>query len=69
MASASANPIIQSGLPATIDDLYRVDGKAELVDGRIVRFMPTGDLPSTVAFEIARTAARIRQTNGRRPRL
>ncbi len=53
MAIVSANPIIQSGPPATIDDLYRVEGKAELIDGRIVRYMPTGDLPSTVAFEIA----------------
>ena len=30
---------------ATIDDLYKVDGKAELIAGRIVRFMPTGFLP------------------------
>jgi len=37
---------------ATIDDLCRVDGKAELIDGRIVRFMPTGEIPSVVAAEI-----------------
>jgi Uma2 family endonuclease len=37
---------------ATIDDLYRVDGKAELIGGRIVRFMPTGEIPSVVASEI-----------------
>ncbi len=37
----------------TLDDLYLVDGKAELVDGRIIRFMPTGSLPSRVAFKIA----------------
>jgi len=53
MASVSANPIVPSGPSATIDDLYRVEGKAELIGGRIVRYMPTGDLPSTVAFEIA----------------
>ena len=39
--------------PATIDDLYRVDGKAELIGGRIVRLMPSGYTPSQVAFEIA----------------
>jgi Uma2 family endonuclease len=39
--------------PATLDDLMKVDGKAELIGGRIVRAMPSGDLPSTVAFEIA----------------
>jgi Uma2 family endonuclease len=38
---------------ATLDDLYREEGKAELIGGKIVRFMPSGDLPSVVAFEIA----------------
>lgn len=52
MSQVSQNPMIQSGPPATIDDLYRVEGKAELIGGRIVRFMPTGDLPSEVATEI-----------------
>ena len=44
-------PVTQA--PATLDDLYRVDGKAELIGGRIVRFMPSGDAPSSAAFEIA----------------
>src|SRR5689334_21897343 len=38
---------------ATLDDLYREEGKAELIGGRIVRFMASGDLPSASAFEIA----------------
>ena len=38
---------------ATLDDLMRVEGKAELVGGRIVHLMPSGDIPSAVAFEIA----------------
>jgi Uma2 family endonuclease len=38
---------------ATLDDLYRVDGKAELIGGRIVRFPPSGYAPSRIAFEIA----------------
>jgi Uma2 family endonuclease len=37
---------------ATPDDLYREEGKAELIRGRIVRFMASGDLPSVVAGEI-----------------
>ena len=38
---------------ATLADLHGVEGKAELINGRIVRYMPSGDLPSTVAFDIA----------------
>jgi Uma2 family endonuclease len=36
---------------ATIDDLYKVEGKAELINGRIVR-MASGHLPSVVAGNI-----------------
>ena len=41
---------VQSQIAATIDDLYRIDGKAELIDGRIVPLMPTGRLPNRIAF-------------------
>jgi Uma2 family endonuclease len=37
---------------ATIADLYKEPGKAELVEGRIVRFMPTGFLPGFAARQI-----------------
>ncbi|MFN0020802.1 MAG: Uma2 family endonuclease [Pirellulaceae bacterium] len=37
----------------TLDDLLLVEGKAELVGGRIIKSMPSGYLPSQVAFEIA----------------
>src|SRR5262245_15828218 len=37
---------------ATLDDLYREEGKAELIGGRIVRFMASGHLPSLVASNI-----------------
>src|SRR5215208_6425134 len=37
---------------ATLDDLYQVEGKAELIGGRIVRYMASGDLPTLVAAEI-----------------
>jgi len=38
---------------ATIDDLYGVDGKAELVGGEIVHMAPTGDDPAQASFEVA----------------
>lgn len=37
---------------ATIDDLYKVEGKAELVNGEILIMSPTGILPGYVAGEI-----------------
>lgn len=41
--------------PATPDDLMRIEGKAELIDGRIVHQMATGRLPSRVAVRIFRS--------------
>lgn len=58
MASIASNP-------ATLDDLLRVDGKAELIGGRIIRFMPTGDLPSQVAFEVAVSLRSYAQSQGK----
>jgi Uma2 family endonuclease len=40
---------------ATIDDLYKEKGKAELIGGRIVRFMAHGRAPSKVSFRIAQS--------------
>ncbi|MFN2408427.1 MAG: Uma2 family endonuclease, partial [Pyrinomonadaceae bacterium] len=37
---------------ATIEDLYKVEGKAELVNGEIVHMSPTGWLPHLAALEI-----------------
>src|SRR3712207_1560948 len=37
---------------ATIEDLYKVEGKAELVNGEIIRMPPTGFLPSQAGGEI-----------------
>lgn len=48
---------------ATIEDLYRIDGKAEIVDGEIVLMPPTGAAPSDAGFEIASSLrAHARQT-------
>ena len=41
--------------PATLDDLYRTEGKAELIGGRIVQLMATGFLPNRVAGRIFRS--------------
>ena len=37
---------------ATVEDLAAIPGKAELIDGRIVSFMPTGRRPNRVAGNI-----------------
>jgi Uma2 family endonuclease len=37
---------------ATIEDLYKVEGKAELVNGEIILMSPTGNLPNYAAGEI-----------------
>ena len=51
--------------PATIDDLYGVEGKAELVAGRIVHIMTSGDLPTEIAFEIAVRLREFAKASGR----
>jgi Uma2 family endonuclease len=38
---------------ATIEDLYKVDGKAELVNGEIVEMPPAGDDPGFASLKIA----------------
>jgi hypothetical protein len=50
---------------ATIDDFYRVEGKAELIAGRIVPLMATGRLPNRVAFRICRSLDDFAEATGR----
>jgi Uma2 family endonuclease len=38
---------------ATIEDLYKVDGKAELVNGEIVEMPPAGDNPNGASLNVA----------------
>jgi Uma2 family endonuclease len=42
---------------ATIEDLYKVEGKAELVNGEIVEMPLTGGLPHLAAFSISMSLA------------
>lgn len=44
-----------TGVAATLDDLYRVEGKAELVSGKIIQFMPTGFRPGRVGGGVFRS--------------
>lgn len=41
--------------PATLDDLMRFDGKAELIDGKIVPIMPSGMLHARAGRRILRS--------------
>lgn len=50
---------------ATIADLLKVPGKAELIDGRIIHFMATGYLPSRIAGRIYRSLAEYGERAGR----
>jgi Uma2 family endonuclease len=50
---------------ATLDDLLRVEGKAELIGGRIVNLMPTGHEPNQVAGRIYRRLADFVDDSGR----
>jgi Uma2 family endonuclease len=49
---------------ATLDDLYREEGKAELIRGRIIRFTASGDLPSAIAGEIFVSLRLFARTSG-----
>jgi len=37
---------------ALVEELYRTEGKAEIIDGEVVELMPTGDDPNRAALEI-----------------
>ena len=50
---------------ATLDDLYREPGKAELISGRIMPLPATGHLPNLVAGRIFRSLADYADQSGR----
>ena len=50
---------------ATIEDLYRVEGKAELVDGEIVHMSPTGQEPGYASREILFSLRQHERRSGR----
>ncbi len=50
---------------AILDDLYMVDGKAELINGRIVHFIPGGHLPTEAAQEIFVSLRQFAKSSGK----
>ncbi|MGL6096424.1 MAG: Uma2 family endonuclease, partial [Fimbriiglobus sp.] len=50
---------------ATLADLAREPGKAELVAGAVVLFMPTGYRPGVIALRIVRRLADYADSTGR----
>jgi Uma2 family endonuclease len=63
MSSSTIQP--PASRRATLDDLMKVEGKAELIGGRIVQQMPTGHLPSRIASRIARSLEDHAEAKGR----
>lgn len=61
MSQVEAEPVIWT---ATVEDLYRVEGKAELLDGRIVHMSPTGLGPGRRALNIVRSLADFADKHG-----
>ncbi|QEH34651.1 hypothetical protein OJF2_31920 [Aquisphaera giovannonii] len=55
----------ETQVAATIEDLARVEGKAELIGGRIVRFIPTGYRPGRIAARIFRSLDDHAEATGR----
>ena len=51
---------------ATIEDLHNIpkNGKAEIVNGEVVRFMPTGEMPGRAGLKIALSLSSHEQTKG-----
>jgi Uma2 family endonuclease len=52
LVSETAAMSTSSPAGATLDDLYAVEGKAELIAGRIVTYKPSGFAPSRAAMKI-----------------
>jgi Uma2 family endonuclease len=49
---------------ATIEDLYKVEGKAELIDGEIVTMSPTGNSPARASLRIGLSLSRYEEQAG-----
>src|SRR5262249_35137293 len=56
---------VHSKTRATIEDLYKVEGKAELDNEEIVEIPPSGDEPSSEDFEIATSLKTYARRSGR----
>ncbi len=63
MSSSTIRPA--TSRRATLDDLIKVEGKAELIGGRIVEQMPTGHKPNRIAGRIFRSLDDFAEVQGR----
>jgi len=65
MVIGSSFVTTQTTTRATLEDLYRVEGKAELIRGRIVEIMRSGDLPTEVTANIYVSLRAFAKSTGR----
>ena len=56
--------MVQAKVGATIEDLYRVRGKAEIIDGEIILMSPTGFLPGRAGYAICVSLRRYEEATG-----
>jgi len=56
--------MVQAKAGPTIDDLYRVEGKAEIVNGEVVLMSPTGFLPGRAGYAICNSLRRYEEATG-----
>jgi Uma2 family endonuclease len=49
---------------ATVEDLYKVEGKAELVNGEVVEMPPSGDDPNRASLSIAMSLRQYERRTG-----
>jgi len=57
--------VAQTRTSATVDDLYRAPGKAEIVNGELVLMSPTGFLPGRVGYAICSSLRAYEDATGR----
>ncbi len=63
--TSEREPRPQAEPAATLDDLYRYDGKAELIGGRIVPLMASGHYPNRIASRVFRSLDDHAEATGR----
>jgi len=56
--------VMSARIEATVADLYRAEGKAELIEGEVVQMSPTGGLPNYAANEITFSLRQYERSTG-----
>src|SRR5205823_1786050 len=55
LVESEGSMVVPNPPPATLDDLFRYDGKAELIGGRIIPAMPVGRRHNRIAARVYRS--------------